>query len=176
MRIVLLGDSHLARIRRDLDRLCPSGWSVVNRAVGGSFAADLARQAIAASLTGSDRVVVSGGTNDAAPWKQASLEGAVAQVRDFLTTYAGTVDRLVFLSSPGVDEARLLGANNRTNVDLARYSTAFTDAFERAGATVLDAARGLAPLGSKAFVDDGVHLSAAGYDVLLPALRTVLEG
>jgi hypothetical protein len=41
MRIVLIGDSHLARVRRDLDRLGPA---VVNAAVGGATVLDLLPQ------------------------------------------------------------------------------------------------------------------------------------
>lgn len=171
-RVVLLGDSHLARVRRDLDRLRPSDATVVNLAVGGAFAADLAGQAAAASLSRSDRVAVSVGTNDAAPWKQVALDRALAQVRHFVTTYAGSVDRLVLLTSPGVDEQR---AGERTNAELARYAEAFGRVFEEVGGMVLDAASLLAPVGAAAFVEDGVHLSGQGYDVLLPALRSALE-
>lgn len=176
MRIVLLGDSHLARVRRDLDRLAPAGSTIVNHAVGGSFSSDLVPQATAAELSASDRVAVSVGTNDAAPWKQVGLDRARADIDAFLAEFASVVDRLVLVAPPGVDESRLLGANNRTIADVARYASAFTCAFEAAGATVIDAASVLAPLGSEAFVDDGVHLSGDGYDVLLPALRAALGG
>ena len=67
MRIVLLGDSHLARIKRELPRL---GESVLNAAVGGATVLDLEAQANGAVLTAEDVVVVSVGTNDGAPWKK----------------------------------------------------------------------------------------------------------
>lgn len=70
MRIVLLGDSHLARIRRDLPALGPD---VCNAAVGGASALDLLAQAATASVGEDDVAVVSVGTNDAAPWKQVPV-------------------------------------------------------------------------------------------------------
>ena len=63
MRVVLLGDSHLARLRRELPRL---GESVVNAAVGGATVLDLEAQADRVGLAPDDAVVVSVGTNDAA--------------------------------------------------------------------------------------------------------------
>lgn len=147
----------------------------MNHAVGGSFASDLVPQATAAALSGSDRVAVSVGTNDAAPWKQVGLDRVLTHVDEFLAGVGSVADRLVFVTPPGVDQSRLRGANDRTNADVARYSSRLSEAFEDTGATVLDAAALLVPLGAAAFVDDGVHLSGDGYDVLLPALRAALD-
>jgi hypothetical protein len=77
VRLVLLGDSHLARVRRDLHRLRGGGSTeveIVNAAVGGAFVSDLAEQALEVGLQPGDRVAVSVGTNDAAPWKQIPLD------------------------------------------------------------------------------------------------------
>ena len=76
----------------------------------------------------------------------------------------------MLLTSPGVAEDRLTGANDRTNAGLASYAAALTDRFTAAGAVVVDGATLLAPLGSDAFADDGLHLTGAAYDLLLPAL------
>lgn len=64
MRIVLLGDSHLARVRRDLPLL---GADVCNAAEGGATALDLLAQAAGTAVDADDLVVVSVGTNDASP-------------------------------------------------------------------------------------------------------------
>lgn len=61
MRTVLLGDSHLARIKRELPRFGPSA---LNAAVGGATVLDLEYQGDGALLTADDVVVVSVGTND----------------------------------------------------------------------------------------------------------------
>jgi hypothetical protein len=56
MRIVCLGDSHLARVRRDLPVLGPD---VCNAAEGGASALDLIVQATSAGVREDDLVVVS---------------------------------------------------------------------------------------------------------------------
>jgi lysophospholipase L1-like esterase len=169
VRVVLLGDSHLARVRRDLDRI---GTDVVNAAVGGACTRDLLPQARSAGVTGDDVLVVSIGSNDAAPWKAVPLEEAVGLVEAFLSSVprAG----LVLVTSPGVDEEVLTGANDRTNAVLASYAAALADRFTAAGAVVVDGALLLAPLGSAAFADDGLHLTGAAYDLLLPALAAAI--
>ena len=177
MRIVLLGDSHLARVRRDLDRLTcggPAQPSILNVAAGGAFASDLAAQSTAARVGAEDRVAVSVGTNDAAPWKQVPLDEALGHIQQFLATVRPR--RLVYLCPPGVDEDRLDMGNDRTDEVTARYSAVFCRAFTAAGARTVDAPTLLAPLGRRAFVADGVHLSGRGYDVILPALRSAVWG
>lgn len=166
MRTVLLGDSHLARITDDLGLL---GDDVVNAAVGGSVAADVLPQARAAGVGPRDVAVVSVGTNDAAPWKQvvatdfrAQLEQVVAELQPY---------RWVHVAPPGVDEARMQPEVDRANALVARYQRVGGVVLGEAGAVLVDTPRVLAPLGADAFVDDGVHLSVAGYALLLPAIR-----
>lgn len=169
MRIVLLGDSHLARIRRDLPRL---GADVVNAAVGGATVHDLVPQAASAAIRPDDVVLVSVGTNDAAPWKQVPLPLFQQHLQQFI----GACDsrRCVVLLPPGVVEARLSGTADRSNAVLDDYRAAVTAAAVSAGAEVVDASADLAGLGPSAFASDGVHLSGDGYDVLLEVLRAAL--
>jgi lysophospholipase L1-like esterase len=132
MRVVLLGDSHLARVRHDLHRI---GDDVVNVAVGGALSDVLVAQASSAGITDDDIVVLSIGTNDAAPWKGLTLEAFTANV-----THSST--QLVPGSGGGgtVRTADLIGS-----------------------------------LGDGAFAEDGVHLTGAGYDLLLPAVRVAIR-
>ncbi|ANH40266.1 GDSL-like Lipase/Acylhydrolase [Nocardioides dokdonensis FR1436] len=180
MRIVLLGDSHLDRVRRDLHRLAPRpGAEVVNAAVGGSFAFELLGQAHGVHLRPEDSVVVSVGTNDAAPWKAVppyEFEDNLRALLDHLVGLDGTgVARLVYLTPPGVDEARLGGPDDRTAATVASYAAAGAALSLAAGGRVVDAHALLAPLGPRAFLDDGVHLTGAAYDLLLPALAAALS-
>jgi len=163
MRVLLLGDSHLARSRRDLARIAPD---ITNRATGGAFARDLVVQAADLDLASHNAVVVSVGTNDAAPWKQA--DDFVSVITGFLASHPGV--RWVFMRSPGVDESRLSGSGDRTNRGLAEYADAAASLFAESGGSVIDTPRLLASLGPAAFTDDGVHLTGAAYDVLLPAI------
>lgn len=179
MRIVLLGDSHLARVQRDLSRLGrgdPQGSNVepveiVNRAAGGAIASDLASQAAAVGVGRDDHVAVSVGTNDAAPGGVP-----VGEVREHLEAFLASVilKRLVYLVPPGVDEVRLNGPNDRTNAVMRTYASTAAEVLAGAGAVLIDGPSLVAPLGRKAFVADGIHLSGRAYDRVLSALRTAL--
>lgn len=82
-RTVLVGDSHLARVKRDLRLL---GENVLNVSEGGAVVSDLLGQTAAASVGQADVVVVSVGTNDAAPWKSTPLQEFEATLRRLVRT------------------------------------------------------------------------------------------
>jgi lysophospholipase L1-like esterase len=165
--MVLLGDSHLARVQRELPRL---GEAVVNAAVGGATVRDLQVQADATGLGGSDTVVVSVGTNDAAPCNRVSVVDFGASLGRFIR--ANSVATWVIMAPPGVDESSF-GAAGRTNAALAQYRSAAQAVADSHAAHFLDSVSLLAPLGPRAFAADGLHLSGAAYRLLLPALATV---
>ncbi len=171
MRIVCLGDSHLARVRRDLTTLGPD---VHNAAEGGASALDLLPQATRASIAVDDLVVVSVGTNDAAPWKHVPVTVFVESLLGCMRSVAAR--RWVYLTPPGVDEARLTGAGDRTNAVLDEYRDAAVAACDDVGARVVRPERVIGPLGAAAFVSDGLHLSGRAYDVVLPAIAEALHG
>lgn len=170
MRIVLLGDSHLARVRRDLPTL---GSDVCNAAHGGASSLDLLAQAATAVVGEDDLVVVSVGTNDAAPWKQVPV-----------ATFARAVSRClrsvpargwVYVAPPGVDESRLAGSGDRTNAVLDEYRDAAVSACHDAGAHVVRTERVIGSLGAAAFVSDGLHLSGRAYQAVLPAIADAVR-
>src|SRR5215217_5772612 len=147
MRVVLLGDSHLARIRRDLAMLGPD---VCNAAEGGASAPDLLAQGTRAAVDEADLVVVSVGTNDAAPWKQVPLTVFARALLDCLQ--AVPARRWVYVAPPGVDESRLTGPGDRTNAILDEYRDAAVFACNEVGARVVRTERVIRPLGAGAFV------------------------
>ncbi|MBS42160.1 MAG: hypothetical protein CMH83_03075 [Nocardioides sp.] len=169
MRVVLLGDSHLARVRRESGRLGRDVSDVVNAAVGGARCDQVADQAARAGVGPADVVVLSIGTNDAAPWKQVPLTIFRATLRGLLVEVPARA--WVLVSAPGVDADRLSGEGDRTEEVVARYRDAAAEVLGGAGAVVIDSPALLAPLGpAETFLDDGLHLTPAAYDVLLPAV------
>ena len=170
-RVVLLGDSHLARVRRDLPALGPD---VRNAAEGGASSLDLLAQATRASVEEDDLVVVSVGTNDAAPWKHVPVPAFAQAVTHCLQTVPAR--RWVYVAPPGVDESRLTGPGDRTNAVLDAYRDAAISACDEAGARVVRTERIIAPLGANAFVGDGLHLSGRAYRVVLPAIAQAVHG
>jgi lysophospholipase L1-like esterase len=170
-RIVLLGDSHLARVKRDLPVLGPD---VMNAAEGGASSSHLHAQATRASIQEDDVVVVSVGTNDAAPWKQVLVPVFAQTVLDCLRSVPA--QRRVYVAPPGVDESRLAGSKDRTNAVIDDYRDAAVRVFGEVGARVVHAERIIEPLGADAFVSDGLHLSGRAYAVLLPVVAEACSG
>jgi lysophospholipase L1-like esterase len=171
MRIVLLGDSHLARVRRDLPAL---GRDVCNAAEGGASSLDLLAQATGAAVEEDDLVVVSVGTNDAAPWKHVPMTVFAHTLSQCLQSVPAR--RWVYVAPPGVDESRLSGPGDRTNAVLDAYRDAAVSACDEAGARVVRTERLIGPLGADAFVSDGLHLSGRAYRVVLPAIAEAAHG
>lgn len=170
MRIVLLGDSHLARIRRDLPEI---GADVVNAALGGATVDALDAQAAGVPVRRGDVVMVSVGTNDVAVRNRTTRRQFGAELERLLASYE--VGRWVIVLPPGVVERRLHHATGRTNALLDDYRATVTAVAVTSGAQVVDPRPLLLTLGAAAFAGDGLHLSGEGYRVLLPALRAAAE-
>ncbi len=166
MRAVLIGDSHLARLSNDLGSLVAT--PVFNAAEAGASIGDAVRQASSMEVDASDIVVLSVGTNDAAPWKQIPLDtftDGLDQVKDSFD-----LRRWIYMTPPGVDESRLSGSNNRTNMVMGLYRDEAITVLRSGGASILPALEVIAELGSLAFSSEGVHLTEAAYSLLLPEI------
>lgn len=166
MNLVLLGDSHLARLQRDLSRL---GDDVENLAVGGARVRHLPGQ-VAGVPASARAVVLSIGTNDAATGG-TPLPDFEAGLADALRRLGPA--RTVYLAPPGVREPGAPAAWDPRQV--GRYREVACGICEDLRVPVLRADRVVAPLGTRAFADDGLHLSGAGYDALLPEIRGALQ-
>jgi lysophospholipase L1-like esterase len=162
----LLGDSHLANLGPRIPAL---GTDLVNLAVGGAVASDVACQLKAVALPDDATLVVSIGTNDADPTRGLPLDAFGAVLDALVAARPGR--HWVYLASPGcagdIDEAW-------TATNMARYSARAAEAFAACGGLVLDTPGVLAPAGADAFDEDRLHLAARGYALLLPALAEAL--
>jgi len=171
-RILLIGDSHLAKIdraRAEALRAAVDGHpAVLNRAIGGSTVLDVLAELDADPPRVTDAVVVSVGTNDLAPWKRVAP--AV-----FASAFAAVIDRLrsrttVVLLPPRFDPASQTarGAERtRTEADRAPYVGIIRRVCEAHGVPVVE------PQGGGS-TTDGVHLPEEAYAELLPRIAAVL--
>ncbi|WP_457207792.1 SGNH/GDSL hydrolase family protein [Nocardioides sp. P5_C9_2] len=149
------------------------GPDVHNAAEGGAPALDLVAQATRAAVDEGDLVVVSVGTNDAAPWKPVPVRVFARAVLDCLQS--GPARRWVYAAPPGVDESRLAGSGDRTNAIIDEYRDAAVSACNDAGARVVRTELVIRPLGAGAFVSDGLHLSGPAYKAVLPAIAEAVH-
>jgi lysophospholipase L1-like esterase len=165
MRVLMLGDSHLAR-------LGPYGWTTaretVNRAVGGAVSTQLFDQLGDLDPGAFDTILFSVGTNDAGSLP-VPLPDFLANVRTLLDRLAGTP--VVFVASPGTDPR----AVEYDDAHIARYADEAAALVRSAGGAVLDTRRLMAPLGRRGRMADGLHISKAGHAVLIPALRRAVR-
>jgi lysophospholipase L1-like esterase len=172
-RVILVGDSHLALLGDAPETLdLPGIEGVLNAAEGAAGAGNLLDQVRRAGVTGDDVLVVSVGSNDAAPGQPLAVDEFGGVLRALLDEV--TPARTVLLVAPGVDEERLSDDGERAAQGVAAYAERAAALFGAAGAKVVEAWVLIAPLQARAFADDGRHLSEAGYDVLLPALREAI--
>lgn len=131
------------------------------------------RQAEAVGLNDHDSVVLSVGTNDAAPWKQVSVSEFAQALSRFVGTHSPR--GLVLASPPGVVEGRVPGARGRTNAVIAEYRRAAIEFCEQLGGHVVRTDLMLESVGANAFAEDGVHLNGTGYRILTPAIKSACE-
>lgn len=161
MRVLLLGDSQLARLVR---YPLPVARDVVNRAVGGANVHDLPAQYADLDLGGFDAVLLGIGTNDAGT-RPVPLDTFVAAVREVVARAGRTP--VVFVASPGAD-AR---ATTYDDAHMASYAAAARAVVEAAGGRYVDTPRVLAPLGRLGRMPDGIHVGKAAHLVYIPVLR-----
>lgn len=167
MSVVFIGDSHLARVRRSLTLI---DTAVQNLAVGGSTVVDLASQLVGLEEDAHDAsVILSIGTNDAAPWRGISVDRFASGLADTLSKL--DVAAVTYLAPPGLVETRIPAGPSWTNAVIDEYRSAALDICRLHGVLAIRADHLLQPFGPEAFSKDGVHLSGTGYRALLPSIN-----
>ncbi|MDO7867272.1 SGNH/GDSL hydrolase family protein [Nocardioides jiangxiensis] len=162
MRVLLCGDSQLARLAR---YPLPVARHVVNRAVGGATALEVAQQVADLDPREFDVVMLGVGTNDAGT-RPVPLSDFTAAVRSLVDWARPTP--VVFVSSPGADP-RADAAYDDAN--MAAYAAAARDVVTAAGGRFVDTPRLLGPLGRVGRMPDGIHVGKLAHAVYIPALR-----
>jgi lysophospholipase L1-like esterase len=168
MRVLMLGDSHLARVSAAEARRMAD--DVVNRAFGGALASELVDQLGDLDPTSFDAVVVSIGTNDGGPWRAVPREVFVHDVEQLVERSPDA--RWVFVRSPGCDDRY---SGDRLDHVLSEYADLAEAVFLGAGGLVVDTLAALSELGAAAFMGDGVHLTDVAHGLMLARIEEVLS-
>lgn len=166
MKVLLIGDSHLARMA-PYTRLIASQCEV--RAVGGSTALDLTAQLDGVDPAAFDVIGISVGTNDCGP-VGIDVPVSLDLLRSVVDQVAPTP--VLMINNPGAnDVARQWGYD----VDAMRaYAEQASTLVRARGGRSLDLQRVIAPLGPKRLTPDGFHISRAAHALVFPALRVAL--
>ena len=173
--LLLLGDSHLDWMSEPDVRLLAAACGateVARAAVAGSTSLDLAGQLDGAGPKTPEYAVISVGSNDAAAGEDH------VSLRDYREALGSALDRLgsayvVVLGPPPVIEAR---RDDLTNIELAAYAAAASDAATEHLATYVRTDTVLDTDLDELLMEDGLHLSARGYDKVVAALADALAG
>lgn len=178
-RILLVGDSHLAFMHKPRQLAFEEragDVEIYNAAVGGFVVHDVRARCATLAALEPDAVVVSLGSNDAAPWNAVPLDVFEAELRVVLEQFAPA--RRIVMAAPPCVEARLPNEIDRTNHVLREFAGAASAACAATGAVDL----GLHQLtldamaaGRDVHEPDGLHFNDAGYELISDALAAALR-
>lgn len=178
--LVLYGDSLLARMRRDevlaLEAVLENRYLITNAATSGFDTGEsLARASVVAPMP-FNYILVSLGTNDAAPWRNISAQQYAENVKEMVELFEA--NRVVFFLPPPINESKQQeGPKVRSNVAIKEYSEAAKVVLQDAEAKFIDSFsvyQELIDTGVDYHVEDGVHLNDAAYAILGQQLNVII--
>ena len=181
-KVVLLGDSMLARLNRDDDK----GWvSLFNELFPKVELLDLSysgtnisyglEQASNNTLESGTSVFVMFGTNDAASWKRVPIEEFESTYKKLLDVLVSEKCKITLITPPPV-KLEKQAPPGRSNEELNKYSEVVRSLAKKYDVKLIDLYKKITKEMSRADVhsDDGVHLNEVGYRVLLKEMKAVL--
>ncbi|MFB7947071.1 SGNH/GDSL hydrolase family protein [Kitasatospora phosalacinea] len=172
MTVLLLGDSGLAMLLDRYPDLVPLafGDDVECRAVGGAWSGSLRGQVGDRDPVSYDAVVLSAGTSDNHP----AFSGSPALFRENVARELGRGGRWVVLVPPGLARAPEPFDTAEVNGLIGEYAEALAELVAAAGGTAIRVRAVTDRLGPAAFDPDGMHLSRAAYEALVPEIAEAL--
>jgi len=184
MTVLLLGDSNLAVLQDQHPDLVPLafGTDIESRAgvVGPRPATGLAGGAWSGSLRGQvgdrdpaayDAVVLSIGSSDSYPAFASSPE----LFRENVSREMERGGRWVALVPPGLARASEPFDTGEVNALIKEYAAVLAELVTKHGGTTVEVRAVTDRLGPAAFDPDGMHLSRAAYEALVPQIAEALD-
>lgn len=172
MAVLLLGDSNLARLYYQLPDLVPQafGADVECRAVGGAWSGSLRHQVGDRDLSDYDAVVVSIGSSDNHP----AFASSPSIFRENLSRELDRGGRWIALVPPGLARAAERDTDE-VNALIRVYAGVLAELIKASGGIGVDVRAITESLGPAAFDDDGMHLTRAAYEKLVPRIADAIE-
>jgi lysophospholipase L1-like esterase len=171
--VLLLGDSNLARLYYELPDLVPAafGDSVECRAVGGAWSGSLRSQIGDRTLSDYDAIVVSIGSSDNHP----AFASSPAIFRENVSLELEHGGRWVALVPPGLARAPKPFDTAEVNALIRVYAGVLAELVKARGGIALDVRAVAGRLGPAAYDADGMHLTRAAYQELVPEIADAIE-
>lgn len=179
-KLVLFGDSLFAQAGKHrvimFEDALP-GYDVYNCAVGGWNTSDCVNKGPYIAKLQPDVLVISLGTNDAAPWKQVDMETYKANIPKIFATFPES--KIVWFLPTPVDEVKTKSVGkDLTNDVVKKYHDAAKQICTDNGVAFIDSFAVFMPLlesGKEYHVEDGVHFTDFAYETIANELAKVLE-
>jgi lysophospholipase L1-like esterase len=180
-KLVLFGDSLFGQVSKSeqllLEKKLGGEYDVYNCATGGWNTDDLIIKAPYIAQLKPDLVILSIGTNDAAPWKKVELSKFKENLPKVLDQFSRS--RIVFFLPPPVNESLLQDHKKTlTNEIMKQYFDAAKAICQERKVEYFDSWSVLLPIvkGDDTFhSEDGVHISDEGYDLLFTEFNKVIS-
>lgn len=180
-KLVLFGDSLFAYISKpellSLESRLP-GYGVYNCAVGGWDTNDCIKKAAYIATLKPDVLMLSVGSNDSAPWKQVDIHVYEDNIKGIFKLFSGT--KIIYFLPPPINEivfrndAKRKGLNNSV---VKSYNDVAKRLCEDNSIAFLDSWKVFKPLidkGDDYHIDDGLHFSDIGYELLFDELAKLV--
>lgn len=179
-KLVLFGDSLFAQVGKHrvimFEKALP-GYDVYNCAVGGWDTNDCVAKAPYISKLAPDALVISLGTNDAAPWKQVPLEKFKENIPKIFEAFNSS--KIIYFLPTPVDEVKIANSDAKRSIkDIKEYHDAAKAVCEAHGVDYIDSFTIFKPLldsGQEYHIEDGVHFNDFAYEIISRELAKILS-
>lgn len=180
-KLILFGDSLFAQAGKHrvvmFEDALP-GYDVYNCAVGGWNTNDCVKKAPYISKLEADVVVISLGTNDAAPYKQVPIDEFVANIPKILEAFKES-EVIWYLPTP-IDQTKSNTFGKVIpNEVVKEYHDAAKKVCEESGIKVINSFAIFKPMldaGETYHSEDGVHYIDKAYEIIARELSILLKG
>lgn len=179
-KLILFGDSLFAQMGKHRINLFEStlpGYDIYNCAAGGWNTDDCVKKSPFIAKLKADVVVISLGTNDAAPYKQLPIEKFIENIPPILEAFKDS--KIVWYLPTPVDPAKSdnFGAVIPNEV-VKKYHDAAKKVCEEKGVDVIDSFSIFKPMldsGVTYHNEDGVHYIDKAYEIIANELARILS-
>lgn len=171
--ILLLGDSNLARLCDDFPHLARQafGDDVENRAAGGAWSGSLREQIGDRRLGAYEAIVVSIGSSDNHP----SFASSPAIFRHNIARELRRGGRWIALLPRDLVRALDPSRTEEVNAQIRLYKDVLEKLIMSIGGVALDVGAITGGLGPEAYDADGMHLTRAAYELLVPEISAAIR-
>ena len=178
-KLVLFGDSLFAQAGKHrviiFEEALP-GYDVYNCAAGGWNTNDCAQKAPYIAKLQADVVVISLGTNDAAPYKQVPLRTFIENIPKILQAFEGS--KIIWYLPTPVDQSKSNAFGKEIpNEVVKQYHDAAKQVCEEYGVDVINSFAIFKPMldaGETYHNEDGVHYIDIAYEIIAKELSKLL--